>query len=78
MRPHMHSHTLAHALHCTAQVFQYLDSKREQLKLTFRYYLSRSMYRTERVEFTVSTNQMSRLLSGTRVPGPGKRREYPR
>jgi hypothetical protein len=25
------------------QVFQYLDSKREQLKLTFRYYLSRSM-----------------------------------
>ncbi len=55
-----------------------MDSKREQLKLIFRYYLSRSMYRTERVEFTVSTNQMSRLLSGTRVPGPGKRREYPR
>ena len=29
--------------HLSVQVFQYLDSKREQLKLTFRYYLSRSM-----------------------------------
>jgi len=50
-------------LQMKVSVFRFLDSKRESLKLTFRYYLSRSMYRTERVEFTISSNQMAKLLS---------------
>jgi chromosome segregation ATPase len=46
--------------------FMLIDEHRVPIKLTFRYYLARSMYKTERVDFTLSSNQLRALMKDIR------------
>ena len=48
-------------------LFSFLNDKRDAIKLAYRFYLSHSMYKTERSEWTLGLNQLRAMLKDCKV-----------